>query len=367
MNLLRVLRNYYFYCGIEKDEYKAIKKDAYISNYEIWKFLHFLMLATFGILYIASMFITLLESNRNYYLFAFAYSAVAIALFFLLKKDSIAAQLLIYLSISILFLFGGFLSKNNPTSIGTTFIVFLLLMPMFMIDKPFFMTIELCSASTIFLIWMHGVKPHDVWLSDLVDIVIFTIVGNFLNIIANSIRIKEFVLKREISRQKDTDELTGLKNKGALTREINAFLTDKAADKGILFVMDVDRFKSINDTYGHDVGDNVIVQLANYLAVRFPTKEITGRFGGDEFIVFIKHTDDLATACSIANDVVSGVSEHVSLPDPKQQVVISIGIAIYRGQERNYSELFNKADTALYQAKADRENRFYVFKESSAS
>ena len=226
MSLLRVLRNYYFYCGIEKDEYKAIKKDAYISNYEIWKFLHFLMLATFGILYIASMFIALLESNRNYYLFAFAYSAAAIALFFLLKKDSIAAQLLIYLSISILFLFGGFLSQNNPTSIGTTFIVFLLLMPMFMIDKPFFMTIELCAASTIYLIWMYSVKPYDVWESDLVDIIIFTIVGNFLNIIANSIRIKEFVLKREITRQKDTDELTGLKNKGALTREINAFLTD---------------------------------------------------------------------------------------------------------------------------------------------
>ena len=95
--------------------------------------------------------------------------------------------------------------------------------------------------------------------------IVFTVIGIFLNVIANSIRIREFVLTRKINAQKDTDELTNLKNKGALTREINQFLADESADRGILFILDIDQFKTINDTYGHDTGDDVIRQVGRCL------------------------------------------------------------------------------------------------------
>ena len=360
-SMLRTIRNCYFYCGIEKDAYNAIKKDAYVSNFEVWKILHFLMAAAFGIMYITTLFNTLVKPNGPFYLAGFLYSVIAIYIFFKLRKDSLIGQLLIYLSMSFLFLIGGFISQNSPDNNAVTFIVFLLVTPMFMIDKPFFMTIELSAASAVFLIWMHGVKPYDVWRLDLYNVTSYTIIGCFLNVIANSIRIREFVLTRKISIQKDTDEMTGLKNKGSLTREINAFLTG-GNDKGILFILDVDRFKSINDTYGHDVGDHVIIQLGRFLGGKFTRDdEITGRFGGDEFIVFIKDTDDPDTARGIASDIVTGVSKSVTLPDKAKTVSISIGIALYHGHEKNYSELFKKADTALYQAKADSQNRYYVF------
>lgn len=359
--MLRTIRNYYFYSGIEKDAYNDIKKDAYVSNFEVWKILHFLMAAAFGVMCVISLFNTLVKPNRPLYLAGFLYSVFAIYLFFKLKKDSLVGQLLIYLSMSFLFLIGGFISQNSPTNNAVTFIVFLLVMPMFMIDKPFFMTIELCAAAAVFLIWMHGVKPYDVWRLDLYDVTSYTIIGCFLNVIANSIRIREFVLTRKIKIQKDTDEMTGLKNKGSLTREINAFLTG-GNDKGIMFILDVDRFKSINDTYGHDVGDHVIIQLGRLLEGRFiHAHEIAGRFGGDEFIVFIKDIDDPDTAREIASDIVANVSKSVTLPDKAKTVNISIGIALYHGHEKNYSELFKKADTALYQAKADPQNRYYIY------
>ena len=128
-----------------------------------------------------------------------------------------------------------------------------------------------------------------------------------------------------------------------------------------MFVLDVDRFKAINDVYGHDVGDNVIIQLGRFLGSRFTSHEIVGRFGGDEFIVFIKNTNDLDSARKIAEDLVEGVSKGVLLPNNEKGVSISIGIAAYNGQENNYSEIFKKADTAMYKAKADPENRFYVY------
>lgn len=361
MRALRILRNYFFYCGIERDEYNAIKKEAYISNFNVWKILHFLMAALFGALFISSLHYDLLKMNSWLYMLSFAYSVIAIGLFFILKKDSILAQFLIYLSISLLFLLGCVLSLSKPDLPAVSFIAFLLTTPMFMIDKPFFMAIELSVASAVFLLWAHSVKPYDIWLIDFANVIPFAVVGIILNVIANSLRIKEFVLTREISIQKDTDDMTGLKNKGSLTREINRFLTDKSTDKGLLFVMDVDRFKSINDTYGHDAGDDVIRQLGSLLSQTFTQGEIVGRFGGDEFIAFIGNADDPDTACRIADGIIKGVSENVVLENSGKRISLSIGIAIYHGSEKNYSELFKKADIALYEAKADPENRYHLY------
>ena len=361
MKILKTIRDYYFYCGIGKDEYNAIKKDAYISNYKVWKVLHILMAGIFALLFLFSFANTLMAMNRWFYLIAFGYSALAIVAFFRLKKDSLIAQLLIYLTMSLLFLFAAFINLNKPDYIATTFVVLLVIAPMFMIDKPYFMTIELCTASAVFLVWMHSVKPGEIWKVDMVNVITFTVVGCFFNIIANALRIREFVLTRQIRIQKDTDEMTGLKNKGSLTRAINEFLADPTTNKGILFVLDIDRFKSINDTYGHDVGDSVIVQLGTLLAARFTEGEITGRFGGDEFIVFVKNTVDTGTAFRIARELVSSVSDGVKVPNESESLSISVGIAFYNGVEKNYSELFKKADVALYQAKADPENRVCLF------
>ena len=357
------MRNYYCYCGIEKEEYNAIKKEAYISNFVVWHVLHFLLAFVFAGLFIASLFNSLMKVNMWIYLAACIYSSFAYGFFYILKKDSIAAQLLIYLTISLLFLFACFIARNNPHGQATAFIVFLLVTPMFMIDKPYFMSIELVAASIVYLLWMRGIKDIEIWSSDLVNVITYTIVGIFLNIIANSLRIREFVLTRKINIQKDTDGMTGLMNKDALTRNINDYLVDETNNKGLLFVIDVDKFKSINDSYGHDIGDSVIKQLGDFLREKFVANEIVGRFGGDEFIVFIKSDDDRVAACEIADALVKGVSDRVSLPDKDKKVVISIGIAIYKGREKNYSELFKKADIALYDAKEDAEKRFYIYEQ----
>ncbi|MBO4734560.1 MAG: GGDEF domain-containing protein, partial [Clostridia bacterium] len=106
---------------------------------------------------------------------------------------------------------------------------------------------------------------------------------------------------------------------------------------------------------------SVIIQLGHLLAARFTGDEITGRFGGDEFILFIKNTDDTNTAGDIARDIATEVSNSVKLPDESEKLSISIGIALYNGKEKNYSELFKKADIALYNAKSSAVNRFCVY------
>lgn len=105
----------------------------------------------FSALFIFSICSTFAADNKFFYLAAFLYSAVASVFFFILKKDSLLAQLLVYLSISLLFLFGIFITQNKLNSPAISFIAFLLITPLFMIDKPYFMSIELVVASIVFL------------------------------------------------------------------------------------------------------------------------------------------------------------------------------------------------------------------------
>jgi len=191
------------------------------------------------------------------------------------------------------------------------------------------------------------------------------VIGIFIHVIANSIRIKEFVLSKQIRIQKDADDLTGLHNKGFITREIDAYLADADKDKGIMLLLDINHFKSVNDTFGHDVGDDVIRQLGVFLSETFTGDEIVGRFGGDEFIVFIKDTDDVAIAEKEARKIIDGTAEHIVLPNGEHTITVSIGAAVYRGGEKNYSEIFKKADIALYETKSDRTRQLAFYDEQS--
>ncbi|MBR0302734.1 MAG: hypothetical protein IJQ80_02680 [Clostridia bacterium] len=141
MRLLRKIRDYLCYCGIEREEFTAIKKGAYVSNFVVWRTLHILLTVVFGFLFVDSVISPLLSSNTVFYLISFIYFVVVTVAFFFLNKESIVAQLIIYLSISFLFLLGALITQNKPELPSTTFIVMLLITPMFMIDKPFFMGI----------------------------------------------------------------------------------------------------------------------------------------------------------------------------------------------------------------------------------
>ncbi|MBO4541140.1 MAG: GGDEF domain-containing protein [Bacilli bacterium] len=368
MKILRILRNYLCYCGIEKEEYNAIKRDAYVSNFRVWRLLHLLMSASFGVLFVASLFAPLLKPNLYFNLAAFLYSAIASALFwFVLKKDSFLGQLMIYLSISLLLLFGCLITVNKPSITSVTFLVILLISGLFMIDKPYYMSLEMCLAVVVFLVWTYFTKDHDIWQIDLGNTLAFLPVGIVIHVISNSVRIKEFVLTREINIQKDKDELTGLLNKSALTREINAVIRDPSATKGLMMLLDIDLFKGINDTYGHDVGDIVLADLGRLLSSMFVHGEIVGRFGGDEFIVFLKGLDDREKAKEIAREIVFAAAKSLAYPGQKEPISVSVGIAIYHGSLSSYSEIFKKADIAMYQAKAGQSEHISLFAEEAVS
>jgi diguanylate cyclase (GGDEF)-like protein len=154
------------------------------------------------------------------------------------------------------------------------------------------------------------------------------------------------------------DELTGLFNrKEFLERFDQALIKAKASPKEAplsLSLLDVDKFKSINDQYGHVTGDNVLVAVAKAIQTHVSKDALVGRYGGDEFVTVFPG-EEREQAFLTMEQIRQELSQiEVSTPDGKtiQGISISGGVASFPMDGRSENELFRKADHALYRAKA---------------
>lgn len=148
----------------------------------------------------------------------------------------------------------------------------------------------------------------------------------------------------------ETDGLTGINNRSAGESKINSFIAQR--QPGAFGILDCDYFKQINDTYGHQVGDNVLIILANALAETFGDNNVVMRMGGDEFAFFLPGcitTDRLQT---LVNRFFNTLS---IIPMPEQlhqRISISVGATFYKGiGNTGFDELYECADRSLYESK----------------
>lgn len=150
------------------------------------------------------------------------------------------------------------------------------------------------------------------------------------------------------------DPLTQLYNQAALSSFIDKALS-RAEGSAALLVIDVDNFKTVNDTLGHLAGDNVLIQLANVMRACIPKGGISSRIGGDEFVVFLPHAGHREAVQLASLLVHSGVHA----PGFPGKITLSIGIALTQpGAPDCYTSVFSRADKALYNAKARGKNRY---------
>ena len=142
------------------------------------------------------------------------------------------------------------------------------------------------------------------------------------------------------------DALTGLNNRRALNR-VREF-------SGIL-MMDIDDFKSINDTYGHDTGDKVLKNIGTILKTHTRAKDYTCRFGGDEFcVVFVDCNEEVIK--NRAEAIRKTIITNARIPKTERDITVSIGYS-YNAGEKSLEEVMKEADVALYKSKESGKNR----------
>ena len=185
------------------------------------------------------------------------------------------------------------------------------------------------------------------------------IVGRLTNIHEN--KLKE--LELEIKAQKDT--LTELFNKGASELLIKQALRNaKEQDAGKLnamIVLDLDNFKSVNDNLGHAYGDLVLHEAAKVMRDMFKGRDIVGRVGGDEFVIFMYDIEDIRNADIMARKLCHSIRKVYPCEGKEIVVTASIGIAICDKPNLTYEELFERADKAMYVSKNSGKNNCTVY------
>lgn len=205
------------------------------------------------------------------------------------------------------------------------------------------------------MMWKHTSMMMYQLLGVIVFFAVIFIVANLF------IRRKTEERDRLLREKADTDLLTGLSNKLATERKIKEYMQKYPNSLGMMFVLDIDNFKKINDTMGHAFGDEVLRSLGKQVSSVFRVTDIVGRSGGDEFTIFLKFLKDDANTLKEAQKLVNFFKDFVAGEYVKYSATASIGAAVFPTHGSDFETLYKSADKALYKAKQRGKNQLAFF------
>lgn len=174
------------------------------------------------------------------------------------------------------------------------------------------------------------------------------------------ILINDITLEKELEFKAQRDVMTGLYNKVIVEKLVSEYLCEYA--DGVLFMIDIDNFKAVNDNLGHEIGDKVIKDVSKKLNSIFIEEDIIGRFGGDEFVVFVKKIEDEKNNIyNIAEKINKSIATTYCDEYNKVKISASIGISKVTPELRNYKDLYISADYAMYKTKKKGKDGFTIY------
>jgi diguanylate cyclase (GGDEF)-like protein/PAS domain S-box-containing protein len=158
-----------------------------------------------------------------------------------------------------------------------------------------------------------------------------------------------------------TDPLTGLHNRIALTKSINHIIENRELIKEYaLMFLDLDGFKEVNDTFGHSMGDKLLIKIAEKISINVRSEDAVARFGGDEFVILIRSKSGVEGAQTVAKKLVSEIARPIVIEGKAIRITCSIGIAMFEAGDSS-EDTIKKADTAMYESKRKGKNTFTLF------
>ncbi len=188
--------------------------------------------------------------------------------------------------------------------------------------------------------------------------------------IANATIRKLETAKNKLIKQKDIiykqahyDHLTSLANRRLLNQRLQLLVENNQISGkkfGVLF-LDLDNFKEINDSMGHDVGDMILIHVAKTLLLSTRKTDTVARFGGDEFIILIDEIEEIKTLEHIAQKLIDAIHQPIRIHHLDINITMSIGISLFPDSGKDFNQLIKNADLALYLAKESGRNNFKIF------
>lgn len=353
------VRKQLFYGGLTREEYLNCTRDIARKNQETLVLGSAMVTLLFLGLFLGSLVSAKMADAKLFY----GVMLVISAMIFVLSKTVSPRRpqlvlLLWYLLFIAISVYGVMLNTFlRPTLSATTLCVFLVAGPLLIIDRPVRVMAYTMTLSMVFIICAVFAKSSYLAFADSVNVICCAFLGAAIYNRLNRVKLREMTQARHLQRERDIDRLTMLLNKGAFTEQIQTALEGQRT--GALLVMDVDNFKTINDSYGHDYGDVILQRTARCLQETFQSGALCARFGGDEYVVFLPEIQEEVLAERL-NRLMERIRQDVVLPDGGMTLTVSIGAAFFPEHGRSYGELFHSADNALYSAKKLGKNQYHI-------
>jgi len=180
----------------------------------------------------------------------------------------------------------------------------------------------------------------------------------------------ELALKASEQQIRDmafTDSVTGLANRNLFTDRLDQLILscERYQTEFALLFIDLDKFKQVNDTHGHLVGDKLLSMAGERISTSFRESDVVARFGGDEFLVIVKNTTDVSNIELLAEKLLTTLSQPYYVNNLELVITGSIGITTCPLNGRSSNQLIQHADKAMYEAKMAGKNRYYVYRPES--
>jgi diguanylate cyclase (GGDEF)-like protein/PAS domain S-box-containing protein len=203
----------------------------------------------------------------------------------------------------------------------------------------------------------------EIYLTDLnIDVILDEnrSISHFVGVFSDITKRKE--TEAELRKLANSDTLTGLPNRSYFQANQTLLVRNKVPHA--LLVFDLDNFKKINDSMGHEVGDVLLCQVAKRMRAVGRKQDTVYRLGGDEFSIIIENTNDIHTITSIAKEVLTTIAQPLKLKNQEVVLFSSLGIVLYPEDGLSPQELLKNADTAMYHAKNNGGNKDQFFSDS---
>ena len=195
----------------------------------------------------------------------------------------------------------------------------------------------------------------------------FDLIKDDLGLVSQYVAVFSDITERklreaELSRLASSDTLTGLPNRAVFLQKLAELVSDKT--EHALLVFDLDNFKKINDSLGHELGDSLLCKLADRLSNYQRYQDCLYRLGGDEFALLLDHTNDLHFITSLAKELLALINQPMLVNQHELAITSSIGIVLFPDDGSDPQALLRNADTAMYHAKSQGANRYLFFNDS---
>jgi diguanylate cyclase (GGDEF)-like protein len=219
---------------------------------------------------------------------------------------------------------------------------------------------KILVVPTLLFVALCGLELSDLELINSLMFYLFSIVlACFKMLVMRSFRVKACKLEHELLHQSRHDSLTGIYSRAYLTElaEREMAMAKRHSRPLSIAMIDIDHFKDVNDTYGHDIGDKTLKSLVEVCGSGLRVIDHFGRIGGEEFVCVLPETGE-SDALQCAERLRQSIENMtIAIPSGTLRITVSIGVAVLRPHHADWNAMLKDADTALYRAKQTGRNR----------